>query len=292
MTENFVKVQCSIVDSTIWDESPEVCKLWMTMLAKADKNGEVEASLPGLANAARLSRDQCAAGLAILMGPDPYSRSPEYEGRRVEAVSRGWKILNYSKHREMGRGEDRKPYFAERARAMRGKSPVVTGCHQMSPVVTKEHGKSPIADAEAEADTDTPAAAAAVVSSANPAAGDGARQAIQGLNRTKIRAAVASGDPLAVIGAAGGTRDEQRDAEWLRDADGMSVGELVAVLWCAIHDRAAIRQPSGLRARRAEWQAWPIEDRRGILRQAFGDLGIPMPAPRKPKDDGETRQTA
>lgn len=126
----------------------------------------------------------------------------------------------------------------------------------------------------------TPAAAAAVVAHEPPAGSDGARHKIQGFNRTRIQRAVANADPLEIIAAFGGARDEQRDAEWTRDAAGMVIGELVAVLWRAQQNRRAVRQPSGLRAQREDWDDQPLESRRGWIREAFADLGIPMPAPR------------
>ena len=44
----YTKLFGSIVDSTIWRESKETKIVWITMLAKANKEGIVEASLPGL----------------------------------------------------------------------------------------------------------------------------------------------------------------------------------------------------------------------------------------------------
>ena len=81
------------------------------MLATADAFGKVNASVPGLADAARVSVQQCRKALAKLSAPDPDSRSKEYEGRRIEEVDGGFQILNYIKYRERGRGQDRTEYF-------------------------------------------------------------------------------------------------------------------------------------------------------------------------------------
>jgi len=44
----FTKLFSSIVTSSIWRESDHVRLLWVTMLAMADKNGEIWASVGGL----------------------------------------------------------------------------------------------------------------------------------------------------------------------------------------------------------------------------------------------------
>lgn len=142
-------------------------------------------------------------------------------------------------------------------------------------------------EGEGERKGNTPAAAAAVVAPETPAGSDGARQVIQGMDRKRIQRAVANADPLEIIAAFGGTRDEKRDPEWTRDATGLIIGELVAVFWRAQQNRSAIRQPSGLRAQREDWNRQPLPERKGWIREAFADLGIPMPAPRKPQAEGE-----
>ncbi len=101
MGENFVKVYGTILDSSIWLEPAPTRLLWITMLAMADENGIVRASVGGLAHRARISRDDCEAGLATLMAPDPDSRSEEFEGRRVDLYDGGWMVLNHRRYRDM-----------------------------------------------------------------------------------------------------------------------------------------------------------------------------------------------
>lgn len=59
----FTKLFSTIVHSTVWREDMHVKVVWVTMLALADRNGEVQASLPGLADAARVSLRQCTDAL-------------------------------------------------------------------------------------------------------------------------------------------------------------------------------------------------------------------------------------
>lgn len=82
----------SIIHSSIWRQPDHVRILWITMIAMADAEGYVGASLPGLAHAARIPKDQCTKALAVLMQPDPYSRDPTDKGQRVFEADRGWII--------------------------------------------------------------------------------------------------------------------------------------------------------------------------------------------------------
>jgi hypothetical protein len=111
------------------------------MLATANANGHVDGSVPGFASLCRISVPEMEASLAKLSGPDPHSRTPDFEGRRIEAVRGGWQILNYQHYRGLRDPDERRRQtreavqrFLERAKA--GVS----------------HGKPGQAEAEAEAD--------------------------------------------------------------------------------------------------------------------------------------------
>lgn len=97
----FVKIYGSILDSSLWSQDLATRVLWITMLAMADRVGEVSASIDGLARRANLTREECEAGLAKLAGPDPDSKSKAFQGRRIRAIPGGWKVLNYEKYREL-----------------------------------------------------------------------------------------------------------------------------------------------------------------------------------------------
>lgn len=95
----YTKLFSSIVHSTIWRAENHVRLVWVTMLAMSDKNGLVESSIPGLADAARVSLEECEAALKQLTAPDPYSRSKDFDGRRIQDADGGWELLNYVKYR-------------------------------------------------------------------------------------------------------------------------------------------------------------------------------------------------
>jgi hypothetical protein len=96
----YTKLFASLVHSTIWRESDHVRLVWITMLALADRDGLVEASVPGLADAARVTREQCDDALARLAAPDPDSRSKSMEGRRIIEIDGGWSLVTYAEHRD------------------------------------------------------------------------------------------------------------------------------------------------------------------------------------------------
>lgn len=98
---NFVKLYGSILDSTVWQESLPTKVVWITMLAMADAEGFVAASVPGLTKRAGVTRAQCESAIRVLSEPDPDSKTTDHEGRRIEAVDGGWVILNHRKYRDL-----------------------------------------------------------------------------------------------------------------------------------------------------------------------------------------------
>jgi hypothetical protein len=96
----YTKLFNSIIGSTIWQENPATKVVWITMLTMRDKGGVVEASVPGLAKLAGVSIEEAEVALTKFLSPDPYSSSPENEGRRIERVDGGWRILNHYKYQE------------------------------------------------------------------------------------------------------------------------------------------------------------------------------------------------
>jgi hypothetical protein len=106
----YTKLFSSILASTIWREPDHVRVVWITMLAMVNRNGIVEASVPGLADMARVSVEQCEDALNILRSPDAYSRTKDNDGRRVQDVDGGFLLLNYAKYRAEMSADDRREY--------------------------------------------------------------------------------------------------------------------------------------------------------------------------------------
>jgi hypothetical protein len=128
MTEGFVKLWASILDSSVWNYDAETRIVWITLLAMADKDGFVHASIPGIANRAQVSLESAKKALIIFQKPDPYSRSKNSEGRRIEERDRDWFILNFEEHRarqalEASREAKRKWWNENRGKNALAKAP-------------------------------------------------------------------------------------------------------------------------------------------------------------------------
>lgn len=109
--QGYTKLFNSILASSIWSESDQTRIVWITILAMSDRNGNVGASLPGLAALARVSLKQCKQAVETLESPDKYSRTADFEGRRIEKIDGGWRILNYLKFRKLLSAEERREYL-------------------------------------------------------------------------------------------------------------------------------------------------------------------------------------
>jgi hypothetical protein len=115
----YTKLFSSIVASTIWREDDKTRIVWITLLAMADKNGEVQASVPGLADFARVTIKEARAALGKLMSPDEDSRTKTDEGRRIEEIDGGWLIINHAKYRHMASKDESKTAAAVRQKRYR-----------------------------------------------------------------------------------------------------------------------------------------------------------------------------
>jgi len=115
----YAKLFSSIVRSTVWREPAHVRLVWVTMMALADRDGFVEASVPGLADCARVTLAECEDALEKFRSPDPYSRSKDLDGRRVVETDGGWVLVNFAKYRDRAYQDERKEKAAERMRELR-----------------------------------------------------------------------------------------------------------------------------------------------------------------------------
>jgi len=125
------------------------------MMALADKNGEVSGTVPGLARVASLNIADVEAGLERFTSPDPYSRTRDDDGKRIEEIEGGWVLLNHAKYRDMASKEDQKRKNAERQKRFRDKQKRNGNSNGSVTVDNDSVTQSrDIAEAEAEAEAD------------------------------------------------------------------------------------------------------------------------------------------
>lgn len=116
---SYTKLFGSIIHSTIWREAAHVRLVWVTMLALSDRDGKVEASVPGLADASRVTLAECEDALKRLLQPDRHSRSQVEEGRRIRAVRGGWELVNHGYYHDLQSKDDLREKAALRQRKKR-----------------------------------------------------------------------------------------------------------------------------------------------------------------------------
>jgi hypothetical protein len=125
MRQPYTPIFRDLLDSSLWaSASPSTRCVWITFLLDADPEGCIPTSVPGLARRANVPLEEAREAIALLEAPDPDSRTPDFEGRRVEKVAGGWRVLNFIAKRELAKRE------AEKARKRRwanenGKRPPV-----------------------------------------------------------------------------------------------------------------------------------------------------------------------
>ena len=150
----YTKLFPALIASTIWREEDHVRIVWITMLAMANRDGEVEASVPGLADLARVDVELAREAIRKLSSPDKDSRTytEACEGRRIEAIHGGWHIINYDYYRYKASAEEAKSKDAERKRRARARAKASENVQVTSGSVRESLKSPPIAEAEAEAE--------------------------------------------------------------------------------------------------------------------------------------------
>lgn len=97
----------SVFTGSLCGKFPDL-PLWLVLLAMADKNGEVDAHPSYIATVSGIALELVTDALARFCEPDPSSRTPDCDGRRLEPLDGrgfGWRIVNHGKYREKARLE-------------------------------------------------------------------------------------------------------------------------------------------------------------------------------------------
>jgi hypothetical protein len=135
----YVKLACSILDSSLWILATDIRIVFITILAMCNSEGLCEATAPGIARRANLPLAAVRRALRKLEDPDPDDKSGVAEGRRLERVSGGYRVINYLAYRDRDYGAAaRARRYRERRRARDRKA--VTRDGRDAPV-TRTQGK-------------------------------------------------------------------------------------------------------------------------------------------------------
>jgi hypothetical protein len=116
------------------------------MIILADQEGTVDFTPEALSATTSIPLDILQEGIRLLELPDPATRTPDEEGRRIVRLSEdrpwGWRIVNYLHYRAIRTAEDRRAYHREYWHNKRKLT---------QPASTTTQQTQPIAEAKAEA---------------------------------------------------------------------------------------------------------------------------------------------
>lgn len=128
----------------------EAIVTFTAMIVLADKEGEVDMTPEALSAHTSIPLHIITKGIEQLEAPDPTSRTPDEEGRRIVRVSDsrtwGWRITNHAHYRAMRTAEERRDYFRQYKRDARAEARAAsTGLNRSPPVSTESPQSPPIA---------------------------------------------------------------------------------------------------------------------------------------------------
>ena len=107
----YAKLFTSIYQGTLRGDSHGLL-VFTNLLAHAERDGTVDLHPRAIAEEIGLTLDQVKATLLVLEAPDPESRSPELDGRRIVRMDEhrawGWHIVNHAKYNAIRNADDRR----------------------------------------------------------------------------------------------------------------------------------------------------------------------------------------
>ena len=144
------KLFAQMYDGTLGTKGPwQALVTFQQLIILADQDGVVDMTPEAIARRTTIPLDVIRTGLLALMEPDPESRSPDEEGRRLVALTEtrgwGWRIVNYQKYRAIRSAEERREYHRNYWRDKRSKKG--TAVHQPSTDSTRTQPSQPIVEA-------------------------------------------------------------------------------------------------------------------------------------------------
>jgi len=119
----FVKLFTQILDSSIADNRP-LRHFFTDLLLCADGDGNVVMTDAAIARRIGATLEEVQWGLGELQKPDPTSKTPDREGRRIEKIEGtgyGWHIINFETYRALKDSDQLRAVTRERVKRFRDK---------------------------------------------------------------------------------------------------------------------------------------------------------------------------
>jgi hypothetical protein len=126
----YAKIFTSIYQGTLRGNSHGLL-VFTNLLAHCDRDGIVDMHHRAIADEVGLTVDEVRAALLHLESPDPESRTPDEEGRRIVRLDDhrawGWRVVNHAKYRDMKNEADRRESVRLAVAKHRAKKSAVIG---------------------------------------------------------------------------------------------------------------------------------------------------------------------
>jgi len=112
------KIFTQMYDGTLGTKGPwQALVTFQQMIVLADKHGAVDMTADALARRTTIPLEVIELGIAHLEQPDPQSRTPDEDGRRIVRLADdrdwGWRIVNYEHYRKIRTAEERREYHRQ-----------------------------------------------------------------------------------------------------------------------------------------------------------------------------------
>jgi hypothetical protein len=110
------KVFESMFDGTLVSRGPwQALVTFQQMIVLADRDGVVDMTADAISRRTSIPLEIIELGIDSLMRPDPKSRTPDEEGRRITLLEDhrdwGWQIVNHAKYQAIRSAEERREYL-------------------------------------------------------------------------------------------------------------------------------------------------------------------------------------
>lgn len=145
------KLFAQMYDGTLGTKGPwQALVTFQQLVILADQQGVVDMTIEAIARRTTIPLEIITEGIQALEQPDPHSRSPALEGRRIERLNEdrdwGWHIVNYAHYRAIRTQDERREYMRTYQRQRRAgvkASTMSTGGKQSQPIAeAKAEGKA------------------------------------------------------------------------------------------------------------------------------------------------------
>lgn len=136
------KLFSQMYDGTLATKGPwQALVTFQQFIILSDKNGIVDMTADAIARRTTIPLEIIESGIKTLMEPDPGSRSPDEEGRRLVLVSDsrdwGWRVVNYEHYRKIRSEDERREYQKQYMRKRRSVNVKVSKSGQSEVLLTQ-----------------------------------------------------------------------------------------------------------------------------------------------------------